>query len=174
MSYYNIAVDEVGKVPPTIAAGTRPMKAADRRKRSELDDLETKLDAGQGRARRRSTCEISDAGPRPARAATRRKLADGRGDAEAAHRRLRPLRQAGRPDALEAAATRFRALPIIDGFASPTKIKQIWLPDLTIDYGGFKDVPRYDRCTTCHLGIDRATSTARPWPGSATIVRPLA
>src|SRR6185312_11419792 len=39
----------------------------------------------------------------------------------------------------------------------PTKIKQLWLPDLTIDYGGFKDVPRYDRCISCHLGIDRGT-----------------
>jgi cbb3-type cytochrome oxidase cytochrome c subunit len=48
-----------------------------------------------------------------------------------------------------------RALPILDGFASPEKIQQISLPDLTIDYGGFRDVPRYDRCTTCHLGIDR-------------------
>jgi mono/diheme cytochrome c family protein len=48
-----------------------------------------------------------------------------------------------------------RALPILDGFASPEKIAQITLPDLTIDYGGFRDVPRYDRCTTCHLGIDR-------------------
>src|SRR5262249_9671471 len=33
---------------------------------------------------------------------------------------------------------------------------QVTLPELTIDYGGFKDVPRYDRCTSCHLGIDRA------------------
>jgi mono/diheme cytochrome c family protein len=49
----------------------------------------------------------------------------------------------------------FRALPILDAFESPTKIKQIWLPELTIDYGGFRDVPRYDRCTTCHLAIDR-------------------
>jgi mono/diheme cytochrome c family protein len=49
----------------------------------------------------------------------------------------------------------FRALPIIDAFESPTKIKQTTLPDLTIDYGGFKDVPRYDRCITCHLGIER-------------------
>ncbi len=48
-----------------------------------------------------------------------------------------------------------RALPILDGFASPTKINQIVLNDLTIDYN-FKEVPRYDRCTTCHLGIDRA------------------
>jgi mono/diheme cytochrome c family protein len=51
----------------------------------------------------------------------------------------------------------FRRLPIVDAFESPTKIKQLWLPDLTIDYGGFKDVPRYDRCISCHLGIDRGT-----------------
>jgi mono/diheme cytochrome c family protein len=49
----------------------------------------------------------------------------------------------------------FRALPIIDGFASPYKIQQITLNDLLIEYGSFKDVPRYDRCTTCHLAIDR-------------------
>jgi mono/diheme cytochrome c family protein len=51
----------------------------------------------------------------------------------------------------------FRALPIIDGFASPYRIQQVTLNDLTIDYGGFRDVPRYDRCTTCHQGIDRAS-----------------
>jgi mono/diheme cytochrome c family protein len=49
----------------------------------------------------------------------------------------------------------FRELPILDAFASPVKINQIWLPDLFIDYS-FKEVPRFDRCTTCHLGIDRA------------------
>ena len=36
----------------------------------------------------------------------------------------------------------FRSLPILDAFESPTKIKQIWLPDLTIDYS-FKEVPRF-------------------------------
>ncbi|HTU20343.1 MAG TPA: c-type cytochrome [Gemmataceae bacterium] len=51
----------------------------------------------------------------------------------------------------------FRRLPILDAFESPTKINQLWLPDLTIDYGGFKDVPRYDRCISCHLGIDRGS-----------------
>src|SRR5579883_30486 len=51
----------------------------------------------------------------------------------------------------------FRRLPILDAFESPTKIKQLWLPELTIDYGGFKDVPRYDRCISCHLGIDRGS-----------------
>src|SRR5207302_6432613 len=48
-----------------------------------------------------------------------------------------------------------RNWPILDAFASPTRINQIALPELTIEYGSFKDVPRYDRCTTCHLGIDR-------------------
>jgi len=47
-----------------------------------------------------------------------------------------------------------RGLPLIDAAAPPTKIMQISLPELTINYN-FKDVPRYDRCQTCHLGIDR-------------------
>jgi len=47
-----------------------------------------------------------------------------------------------------------RGLPGIDMAAPPTKIQQISLPNLTINYN-FKDVPRYDRCTTCHQGIDR-------------------
>ena len=48
----------------------------------------------------------------------------------------------------------FRDLPLIDAAAPATKIQQISLPELTINYN-FKDVPRYDRCTTCHAGIDR-------------------
>ena len=46
-----------------------------------------------------------------------------------------------------------RGLPGVD-LVPPTKIQQISLPDLTINYN-FKEVPRYDRCTTCHQGIDR-------------------
>jgi cytochrome c2 len=52
----------------------------------------------------------------------------------------------------------FRSLPVIDGFASPTKIEQITLNDLTIDYN-FKGVTRFDRCMTCHKGITRPTYT---------------
>lgn len=54
------------------------------------------------------------------------------------------------------AAETARNLPIVDAFAAPTKVHQQYLPELTIDYGGFKRVPRFDRCTTCHLGIDRS------------------
>jgi hypothetical protein len=48
----------------------------------------------------------------------------------------------------------FRALPIIEAFNSPERIQQFTLTDLPIDYN-FKYVTRFDRCTTCHLGIDR-------------------
>jgi cbb3-type cytochrome oxidase cytochrome c subunit len=48
----------------------------------------------------------------------------------------------------------FRSLPLMDFAAPPTKIQQISLPELTINYN-FKEVPRYDRCATCHQGIDR-------------------
>ncbi len=46
-----------------------------------------------------------------------------------------------------------RSLPGID-IMPPTKIQQLSLPELTINYN-FKEVPRYDRCATCHQGIDR-------------------
>lgn len=49
----------------------------------------------------------------------------------------------------------FRALPVLDAFASPTRIQQFTLEDLPIEYGSFKRVTRYDRCMTCHQGIDR-------------------
>ncbi|MBL9124673.1 MAG: hypothetical protein JNG90_13640, partial [Planctomycetaceae bacterium] len=52
-------------------------------------------------------------------------------------------------------------LPIIDAFGRPLKIDQIWLPKLTIN-NNFRDVARFDRCTTCHQGISLTA------PGSAT------
>jgi cytochrome c2 len=47
-----------------------------------------------------------------------------------------------------------RDLPVIDAFASPIKINQITLEKLPIDYN-FKYVTRFDRCLTCHQGIDK-------------------
>ncbi|NLY00594.1 MAG: c-type cytochrome [Rhodopirellula sp.] len=46
------------------------------------------------------------------------------------------------------------SLPLVDAFGSPLSVDQVWLPELTIDYN-FADVARFDRCTTCHLGIDK-------------------
>ncbi|MBX3412676.1 MAG: c-type cytochrome [Pirellulales bacterium] len=51
-------------------------------------------------------------------------------------------------------ADQLLSMPIIDGFGRPLKIDQIWLPKLTIN-NNFRDVARFDRCTTCHQGIER-------------------
>jgi cbb3-type cytochrome oxidase cytochrome c subunit len=45
-------------------------------------------------------------------------------------------------------------LPIINGFNSPERIHQDWMPKLKIDLGGMSKVDRFDRCRTCHISID--------------------
>ncbi len=51
-------------------------------------------------------------------------------------------------------AAEIRGLPGLDLAAPPERIQQISLPELTINYN-FKEVPRYDRCTTCHQAMDK-------------------
>src|SRR5687768_15939143 len=53
-------------------------------------------------------------------------------------------------------------MPVLDAFGSPLKIDQIWLPQLTLN-NNFRDVARFDRCTTCHQAMDKTQ------PGSATL-----
>jgi cytochrome c2 len=55
-------------------------------------------------------------------------------------------------------------LPILDAFNSPLKINQIWLPELTL-FNNFKQVARFDRCTTCHLAIDKTAPGSAVKPG---------
>lgn len=55
------------------------------------------------------------------------------------------------------------AMPIIDAFGGP-RPDQIWLPKLTINYN-FRDVPRFDRCITCHQAIDKTAPGAATDPG---------
>jgi cytochrome c551/c552 len=57
---------------------------------------------------------------------------------------------------------RLLRLPLIDAFGRPLSVEQIWLPELTINYN-FRQVARFDRCTTCHLGIDRAGPAEAIW-----------
>ena len=48
----------------------------------------------------------------------------------------------------------------------PPAIRQVWLPELTLDYH-FRRVARVDRCVTCHLGMETDKGTAassRPQP----------
>ena len=54
-------------------------------------------------------------------------------------------------------------LPVLDAFNSPLRIDQIWLPKLTIN-NNFRDVARFDRCTTCHKGIDKSAPGAPSEP----------
>ncbi len=49
-----------------------------------------------------------------------------------------------------------RSSPVLDAFAPALKIEQMVFIDLPIHYS-FKGVPRFDRCTTCHKGIDSVT-----------------
>jgi cytochrome c551/c552 len=46
-------------------------------------------------------------------------------------------------------------LPVLDAFNGPLRIDQIWLPKLTLN-NNFRDVARFDRCVTCHKGIDKS------------------
>jgi len=52
---------------------------------------------------------------------------------------------------------RLMELPILDAFntSADMEIKQIWLPDMTINFN-FSQVARFDRCITCHRSIDKS------------------
>jgi cbb3-type cytochrome oxidase cytochrome c subunit len=52
--------------------------------------------------------------------------------------------------------------PIIDAFGTTRKIDNLWSKDLEIGYGSFKNVTRFDRCTTCHQAMQKSL------PGEAT------
>lgn len=152
MSYYNIAIDEAGTFPAesSRAAVARNRAAAIRQR---LDALETRL------ASAKATLDgIDEEHARDVRKPLK-PLEDAHVEAEKSLKKItgsfdRLAKIAAQKD--WTLADTVRSLPILDGFASAVKINQIWLPDLTIDYS-FKEVPRYDRCTTCHLGIDRDT-----------------
>ncbi len=57
----------------------------------------------------------------------------------------------------------FRDLPVVDFLAPSIKINQIVVKDIK-DNINFTTVPKVDRCTTCHLGIDRAGYEDAPQP----------
>ncbi|MFO0927654.1 MAG: hypothetical protein U0736_11545 [Gemmataceae bacterium] len=152
VSYYNIAVDDAGKYPSDSAAAQRFQRQADAL-RKELDDLEKRMNAAKGDLDRLDA-EFAEQvrakvdGPDKAYTEAEDALKKATGPFD------RFAKLAAQKD--WTLADTVRTLPILDGFASPVKINQIWLPELTIDYS-FREVPRYDRCTTCHLGIERGS-----------------
>ncbi len=60
-----------------------------------------------------------------------------------------------------------RDSPLVDFVAPDAKIDQRVFPELTVDYN-FAQVPRVDRCMTCHSGIDRVR--VDPDAGTVTAV----
>ncbi|HVC98397.1 MAG TPA: PDZ domain-containing protein [Pirellulales bacterium] len=54
--------------------------------------------------------------------------------------------------------------PIIDAFGRPLKVDNVWLPQLTWN-NNFRDVARFDRCTTCHQGIEKTAPGSAVQPG---------
>jgi hypothetical protein len=55
-------------------------------------------------------------------------------------------------------------LPILSAFNDPLKIENQWLPKLTLN-NNFRDVARFDRCSTCHLGMDKTAPGSAVEPG---------
>ncbi len=50
-------------------------------------------------------------------------------------------------------------MPILDAFNSPLKPANRWLPQLPWN-NNFRDVARFDRCETCHLGMEKTAAGA--------------
>jgi cytochrome c551/c552 len=64
------------------------------------------------------------------------------------------------PDNWFSAAKRnLMLVPIVEGFNSPERVVQDWLPRLEIDLGGMTKVARFDRCRTCHGMIESIDDT---------------
>lgn len=57
-------------------------------------------------------------------------------------------------DWFSAAKRNLMLVPIVEGFNSPERVVQEWIPGLQIPLGGMTTVARFDRCRTCHLSID--------------------
>lgn len=55
-------------------------------------------------------------------------------------------------------------LPILSAFNDPLKIENQWLPKLTFN-NNFRDVARFDRCSTCHLAMDKTAPGSSVDPG---------
>ncbi len=154
VSFYNIAIDEVGKEPLDGPRRKRLQREADHIK-EKVDKLEVELNRAKS---------AFDAAETEYRDQVRSKLEPAEKEVSDAEDQLKKVTGTFDRYAKQAVLRNwtfgdtFRNLPILDGFESPTRLKQVWLPDLTIDYS-FKEVPRFDRCTNCHLGIDRAAYT---------------
>ena len=78
------------------------------------------------------------------------------------NRRQRAINKIEPTNAFSAIKRKVMLWPIINGFNSPEKILQDWMPLLKIDLGGMTKVDRFDRCRTCHYSIDSVAAGTDP------------
>jgi mono/diheme cytochrome c family protein len=167
MSLYNIAVEERDEGGPNARNRTALERAVEGRrqqvaaKEKELAEAQGLLDKTNKEIETLKNSELEVSTPDGTKKVTQRQAEKQLSDAEDQLKKT-----AGELNRMAKAVAQkrwkigdtIRNLPIIDGFAAPTKIQQYTLSEYPIDYS-FKYVTRYDRCTTCHLGFDRPTFT---------------
>lgn len=152
-----------------VARADYDLAVRDQREETVLDALMARFDAEQQKVRE---LELALEDKEMQLASVRNELqqaTEGRDEAiaqleqlQSEVERLRAARNRLAPDnPLSAAKRKMMEWPIIDAFNSHLEVKQIWLPDLTIRLG-MAESARFDRCTTCHLGIDRVESGSVP------------
>jgi mono/diheme cytochrome c family protein len=149
-SYYDMAVDEADKDPSPQHQEAHKKEIEHRLKQrdklgAELAKAKSELDAADLQLKEEVTAKLAE---------PKKRMEDAEDDLKRATGAFDRFAKATAQKGWKVGDT-IRALPILDSFQSPTKPNQIVLNDLTIDYS-FKQVPRFDRCTSCHLGIDRA------------------
>jgi mono/diheme cytochrome c family protein len=154
-SFYNIAVEQHGADSPEARRYLAEMDKA----RQQLDQLQREVEEGQATIDQVQYEKFPVPGEESQ--LTPKEAEDHLSVAEDKHKKLtdefdRFVKLAAQKE--WTIWDTLRGLPILEGFASPTKIQQYTLDELPIDYA-FKYVTRYDRCTTCHLGLEKATYT---------------
>jgi mono/diheme cytochrome c family protein len=155
MSFYNIEVEQRNPTSPTARKHTEELG----RIRAEMEKLKRDIEVRQAEIdavnrkpyKTKVTGEEVEITPEDAEDKLARTEDTHKKETEAFDRfvKLAVLKQGG-------LGYSFRQLPVVDAFASPVRIQQYTLEELPIDYS-FKFVTRYDRCTTCHLGMEKPT-----------------
>jgi mono/diheme cytochrome c family protein len=149
MSLYNIAVDEREEGPaarlPALDRAVEERRKAVEEKEQALKDEQTLLDATNADIKAKET-DLRSAEDNLSKAEDNLKRVSGEFDrfAKAVAQKRWKIGDS------------IRNLPVLDAFAAPVKIQQYTLAEYPIDYN-FKYVTRYDRCTTCHLGMENAS-----------------
>ncbi|MBW3596503.1 MAG: hypothetical protein KY475_04415 [Planctomycetes bacterium] len=93
--------------------------------------------------------------------AVEKEIAENRNDLERLRETIEQQRSTFFASTFPWLGKRWLEMPILDAFNSPRKIDNLWTEGLTIQYGSFSKVRRFDRCTTCHQAI------VKTMPGSA-------